>query len=294
MKSFKNFLNEKSNVTKIFKLGQKKETKEEFRKEFEIVANASIPERIKWSNPASFVNEFNKLISNYKREMGKMYHIWSKGTGGPGEMLVAYLCDDILLSDKANVDLKTPNGYIEMKALGKMGEGGIYGFFSLGATYAPIESKLKENVNKLIQYIDAVEPNLISKRDKVAISKGNLNGATIKILEEYNHIDVEKTYYEFLIQKSKNVFYQGNNIGKIDQQNTIDNILEIIQKSKGLKTFNEYMEEASIGFEKVSTKFFFIKPPDQKGGLRMVYFDKIRNIRLKNSDQNGYKYYLLS
>ena len=291
-KNYLNTINEVSGVTSTFKLGQNKKTKEEFRRALEKIAGASIPERINWTNPAAFTAEFNKLISRYKKEMEKMYHIWAKGTGGPGEMLVAYLCDDVLLSDKANIDLKTPSGYIEMKALPSMGEKGFYGYFVLGAKYAAIESELKKNVDKLIDYINAVEPGKISSRDLVAISKGNLNYGTVKVLEEYNNIDVEKTFYEFLIQKSKNVFYNDKNIGKIDDTKTIDDILTIIQGSKGLKTFNEYMEDASKGFERVSTPFFFIKPPDMKGGLKLQYFDKLRNIKLKNSDQNGYKYYM--
>jgi len=299
MKSFKQYISNKqrldevSNVTSTFKLGQSKKTKEEFRRALEEISGAVIPERIKWTNPAAFTAEFNKLISRYKKEMEKMYHIWAKGTGGPGEMLVAYLCDDVLLSDKANIDLKTPSGYIEMKALASMGEKGFYGYFVLGAKYAAIESELKKNVDKLIEYINAVDPGKISDRDLVAISKGNLNYGTVKVLEEYNNIDVEKTYYEFLVKKSKDVFYGDKKIGKIDDEKTIDDILTIIQDAKGLKTFNEYMEEASQGFEKVSTPFFFIKPPDKKGGLKLQYFDKLRNIRLKNSDQNGYKYYMI-
>ena len=299
MKSFKQYISNKqrldevSNVTSTFKLGQSKKTKEEFRRALEEISGAVIPEKIKWTNPAAFTAEFNKLISRYKKEMEKMYHIWAKGTGGPGEMLVAYLCDDVLLSDKANIDLKTPSGYIEMKALASMGEKGFYGYFVLGAKYAAIESELKKNVDKLIEYINAVDPGKISDRDLVAISKGNLNYGTVKVLEEYNNIDVEKTYYEFLVKKSKDVFYGDKKIGKIDDEKTIDDILTIIQDAKGLKTFNEYMEEASQGFEKVSTPFFFIKPPDKKGGLKLQYFDKLRNIRLKNSDQNGYKYYMI-
>jgi len=290
---FKNYydnINE-AKFTKLFKLGQSKKQKSEFRMEFEKESKYSIPEKIEWNNPADFTNKYNRIVNKYKKQIKHMYPIYDKGSGGPGEMLMAYLCDDILLSDKQNIDLKTPSGYIEMKAVSNLGKRGTVGTFNLGVKYAPIEKKMMKEIDKILDYIKITNKSSILDRDWVAISKLNLNKSTIPVME-ITSFNTSKSFFETKIMKNGNILYNNEIITNINDKNAITDLKNLISQPSNIKPYNDIISDASKGFEQVSTPFFFIGSEGSSEEYKLVYYHKLTNIKLNNYDQNGPKYYM--
>ena len=295
---FKQYLEpiNETSVSVLFKMAQDPKRKEEFRLAFEDVARCKIPVRITWNSPSDFANQYNKLIlTKYKTEATKMYELWGKGSGGPGEMLLAYLCDDILISDKANIDLRINGGspkYIEMKAPNWLGENGKVGTFVLGAKYAPAEKRLLQGIDKILDYIEATNPQSIKKNDWTAISKGNMNGSTIAVMSELVSLSGDHTKYDLELMKNGTVKYDKRKISNIYDKGFVKILKNLISQPSNILPFEELMRVASKEFESASTPFFFIGPKG-KNHLKLVYYSELSNLRLWNIDQNGPKYAMM-
>jgi hypothetical protein len=274
------------NENLLHNLGKTKENKEEFRKSLEEFSNTSIPEKIKWTNIEDFIDRYNKLKIKYRSEMDKLYSIYQKGYGGPGEFMLCYLCDEFFISDKPDVDLKTPIGYIEVKEGGYRLNNEYFGTFSLGAKYSNEEKVFIEGILDLIDYVSIKEKNVLNEKDLNAIQKYNMNTSTIKKLKKIK-IKEDEAINKVIVDKKGNIFIKNRKIGNIFKDGK--KILESIS----LKSFDFLEKKFSKKIEKLSTKFIFIKnPKNGKEGLNIRYFEKLKDVELAVIDQNGPKFHM--
>ena len=286
---FKQFLYE-GKYTNLFKIAKDKKLKDEFREQFEIASGAKIDHSdfISSTNINEFVSEYNnKFLPKYKSQIKKMYNIWDKGTSGPGEMMLAYISDNITIAERGDIDLKFNNLYIEMKSVSKIDT--IIGTFTLGASYAKYEKQFIETIYKMINIVNLISPNLILPKDMKAIEKMNLNKKTIDVLKSYDF--QRQNAYEFVVLNNGDVFYNNSKLGNILKEEKL--IKEfILNKQTKLTSYNELETDFSLKVENKSSPFIFMGIPSSKTPYQITYVDKLHNLHLYNIDQNGPKYYI--
>jgi hypothetical protein len=174
-----------------------------------------------------------------------------------------------------------------------IGENGIIGNFVLGSKYAPIEKEFLKGIDILLDYIKVIDSSLILPRDWKAIDKQNMNNSTIKVLENLSSFDTTKTMYELKLLKNGNIYYQDKIITNLNNKDAIKILKQLASQPSNLKTFSELQNIFSQKIEKVSTPFFFIGAKNgSKTPFKLIYVDSLKNLKLKNIDQNGPKYYI--
>ena len=260
MKSFKKFIWEarSGSSNAVLALASDNDGTDELRKIInkQLKIRTQIP-KISARTPASFVNKYNKLLSQNKAVFKKIFDLVPAGVG-PGEVLLSYLSNAITIGGgSSNYDVQMGNNKIEVKAT-KIDTNGYAYNFRLGVDSRPALSAAIKDLKDLynsakyhIAEIDNEETLAKIDRGEMTSLKKHLKAFDPAVATEWEKLPLS-------IFKNKEIYFNGEKIGSLTERNILKKINELVLTgTKKIKSFDIIEKELSDKLSSHAMQYFF-------------------------------------
>jgi hypothetical protein len=235
-------------------------------------------------DPKIFENKYNKLLTEYKKDIEIVFNIFTRGVGR-GEVLCVYLNPYSKIGGGSeSIDLKLGKHKIEIKELLNVKNNTLFLPF-LGAETMDIQRKIIKDLKDLFQvaqyYIDYLKGDNSrgnSIQDKV-LKQSEIGFKVIDVLREFDPSSIALSQTaNFKIDKNGNVYTQYDNtpFTNLDDKDLTKKLKELSSiNMKKIKSMEEIDQEAEK-LKNLNFEWFLFDPKTYK----LYYRSSLSNFKV--------------
>jgi hypothetical protein len=283
MKSFKQHLNEGSNIDKIISLAGDISKKEELRSTVDKYLNIERIPPINTKDPKEFEKKYNALLHSKKKDIQKIFRLDGKGVG-KGEILTSYLNDYTKVNGaKSPYDLDFGSYKIEVKKFKYNKNGQMTDF---GLHLKEIKGKIMNELNELFQVAKIFNPSL--SRYNKSVSTGYYYVGLIKELRNFDPKTLDGNTKLFMNKNADMFTDKFIKIGNISDKETIQSLKMMAKDAKDIKSLEEIENDLVSYLRKNKDKYFMYNDD-----ATLVFIDgwkSVTSYELYTIDANGVKF----
>ncbi len=238
------------------------------------------------------VKVYNKLLDNNKSTMKKIFDLTFGNEFGKGEVLMAYLHEDISVGGPGQSFDLSLNGNDEAEVKNVLKKGSLWGNFRLGTESDPIMSQcirhysdLWEVARLFVKELNTTKMIKDAKSNKFDNTKDFLREWDISIAKDMMKMNID-------IRKNGNVYFNDVIVGSIvkDEQKAINVIKDIINtdNSTHIKSYTEIEELLSDGLSSHDRSYIFFKG-QKNGDLTGHYKKRMPVSKIESITQGKFK-----
>lgn len=257
-------LNEAAEKVEILKLATDKsknaqstdELREKVASYFKI---KTMPPKIKTTNVTKFVTEYNKLLkdSSYNKAMVEIFNF--REDVGRGELLLACLADTIAIGGTSQpYDVDFGRDKIEVKEVNFNSQ--YMNNFRLGKESKASMKKALDDIKYLFSVAKYFYPDLNTTEFNDKMAEGQELTKIIKFLKEVDTKTlVGQEEVEIFLNKKGRVYFQGNEIGRLDDPNILNSLRALTGSARDLKKFSQIESELVKAISGKSIQYYFFE-----------------------------------